>query len=354
MDEENLTLLFSPFHKKLANSYSFATQTMKKKIAIVTGGYTGESVISLKSAAVVEKIIDKSRYEVFKILIYPGDWYHITESGEKIKVDLNDFSLKIGTEKINFDGMFNILHGSPGEDGKLAGYFDMIGLPYTTCDQLTSAITMNKGYTKAVVDDIPELHTAKSLLLFENTVKNSDRIKVELKLPLFIKPNSGGSSIGMSKVKTWEELPKALEIAFIEDQQVLVEEFVSGREFSIGVFKRKGEVTVLPATEIVSSKEFFDFESKYQPGITEEITPGRMSNEEVERSGRIAAKIYEKLNCKGAVRIDYFLENTTGKFYFIEINTVPGQTETSLISQQVKATGKDVKEFYSELIEEMF
>lgn len=327
---------------------------MKKKIALVTGGYTGESVIALKSAAVVEKTIDRDKYEVTKILIYPGDWHHITENGEKVKVDLNDFSLTIDGEKITFDGVFNILHGSPGEDGKLAGYFDMIGLPYTTCDQLTSAITMNKGYTKAVVDDIPELHIAKSLQLFENSSKNMAQVEEELCLPLFIKPNNGGSSIGMSKVKTWEELPEALNKAFAEDNQVLVEEFVSGREFSIGIFRGKGQITVLPATEIVSSKEFFDFESKYVSGITEEITPGRMNTEEVERAGRIASQVYEKLNCKGAVRIDYFLQTDTGKFYFIEINTVPGQTETSLISQQVKATGKEIKEFFTELIEEMF
>jgi D-alanine-D-alanine ligase len=327
---------------------------MKKRIALVTGGYTGESVISLKSAAVVEKTIDRERYDVFKILIYPGNWHHLTETGEKVMVDLNDFSLTINREKIKFDGIFNILHGSPGEDGKLAGYFDMIGLPYTTCDQLTSAITMNKGYTKAIVDDIPELHIAKSVQLFENSSANISRIESELTLPLFIKPNNGGSSIGMSKVKTWGELPEALEKAFAEDTQVLVEEFVSGREFSIGVFRGKGEITVLPATEIVSSKEFFDFEAKYIPGMTEEITPGRMNTEEVERVGRISTQVYEKLNCKGAVRIDYFLQKETAQFYFIEINTVPGQTETSLISQQVKAIGKDVKEFYTELIEEMF
>ncbi len=327
---------------------------MKKKIALVTGGYTGESVISLKSAAVVEKTIDRTRYDIFKILIYPGDWHHITDSGEKVMVDLNDFSLTIKGEKIRFDGIFNILHGSPGEDGKLAGYFDMIGLPYTTCDQLTSAITMNKGYTKAVVDDIPELNIAKSIQLFENSSAGISRIESELMLPLFIKPNNGGSSIGMSKVKTWEELPEALDKAFAEDKQVLVEEFVSGREFSIGIFRGKGQITVLPATEIVSSKEFFDYEAKYVAGITEEITPGRMNAEEVERVGRIVTQVYEKLNCKGAVRVDYFLQKETGQFYFIEINTVPGQTETSLISQQIKAIGKDVKEFYSELIEEMF
>src|SRR5690606_18901065 len=272
----------------------------------------------------------------------------------KIPVNLNDFSIILGDEKITFDGVFNILHGSPGEDGKLAGYFDMLKIPYTTCDQLTSAITMNKGYTKAIVQGIPELNVAKSIQLFGNSSENVEKIRSELSLPLFIKPNNGGSSIGMSKVKSWEELPEALDKAFAEDKQVLVEEFVSGREFSIGVFKGKGKIIVLPATEIVSSKEFFDYEAKYVPGVTEEITPGRQSEEEVARVNRIIPKIYEKLNCKGAIRVDYFLENETGKFYFIEVNTVPGQTETSLISQQIKATGMEVKEFYTQLIEEMF
>jgi D-alanine-D-alanine ligase len=327
---------------------------MKKKIALVTGGFTGESVISLKSAAVVDKTIDRARYDVYKIFVYPGDWYFLTPTGEKIPVNLNDFSLQLGQEKTSFDGVFNILHGSPGEDGKLAGYFDLLGIPYTTCDQLTSAITMNKGYTKAIVQDIPELYVARSMQLFGQEPGQASQIESSLDLPLFIKPNNGGSSIGMSKVKTWAELPEALSKAFAEDSQVLVEEFVSGREFSVGIFKSQGVVTVLPATEIVSSTEFFDYEAKYVPGVCEEITPGRMSAEEVSRVERIARKVYAVLNCKGAVRIDYFLQEDTGAFYFIEINTVPGQTETSLISQQVRAMGMDVQAFYTELIEEMF
>jgi len=287
---------------------------MKKNIALVTGGFTGEYVISLKSAAVVEKTIDRERYEVFKIFVFPGDWYYETATGEKIPVNLNDFSIVLEGKKIVFDGVFNILHGSPGEDGKLAGYFDMLKIPYTTCGQLTSAITMNKGYTKAIVQSIPELHVARSLQLFEQDPAHVSRISSELTLPLFIKPNNGGSSIGMSKVKQWEELPEALTKAFAEDEQVLVEEFVAGREFSVGIFKGKGEVTVLPATEIVSSKEFFDYEAKYVPGVCEEITPGRMTEEEVARVERIAKKVYALLHCKGAVRIDYFLQQDTGDF----------------------------------------
>ena len=327
---------------------------MKKRIALVTGGFTGEAVVSLKSAAVVEKNLDLDQYEVYKIIISKEKWYYENPNGEQFVVDKNDFSIVVNSSKITFDGVFNILHGSPGEDGKLAGYFDMVGLPYTTCDAATSAITMNKGYTKAIVQDIEGLKVAKSLHLLRNQAENSERVLKELQLPLFIKPNNGGSSIGMSKVKSPDELQTALDKAFQEDDQVLVEEFVTGREFSVGAYQVGGKVTVLPSTEIVSSKEFFDFEAKYTPGVTEEITPGRMTEEEVQRVSRIVESIYQKLNCKGSVRVDYFLETGTNDFYFIEINTVPGQTETSLISQQVKATGMELKEFYSALIEEMF
>ncbi|HSI76224.1 MAG TPA: D-alanine--D-alanine ligase [Lunatimonas sp.] len=327
---------------------------MKKKIALVTGGFTGESVVSLKSASVVEKHLDTVRYDVFKLFIYPGDWYYLDRFGEKIPVDLNDFSIRINDEVIRFDGVFNIIHGSPGEDGKLAGYLDMLDIPYTTCDALTSSITMNKGYTKAIVRDIEDLHVAKSVQLFKGDKTNTKRVVQELKMPLFVKPNNGGSSIGMSKVKSELEVEEALEKAFEEDSQVLVEEFITGREFSIGMYKLDGEIRVLPSTEIISSKEFFDFEAKYTPGVSEEITPGRMEEREVVRVNKIAAAVYQKLNCKGAVRMDYFLEKDSGNFYFIELNTVPGQTGTSLISQQVRAIGLDVQDFYTELIEEMW
>jgi len=318
------------------------------------GGYTGESVVSEKSATVVAQHLDRERYEVYPLHIYPGNWYLETEDGTQWPVDKNAFTVAMGSEKVSFDGIFNIIHGSPGEDGKLAGYFDMLGIPYTTCDALTSSITMNKGYTKAILEGIADLYMARSLQLFANGPETASEVLGQLNLPYFVKPNNGGSSIGMSKVKTAEELEEALNKAFQEDKQVLVEEFVTGREFSVGIYKTAGQVNVLPATEIISSKEFFDFEAKYSPGVSEEITPGRMDEREVERVKQIAEKVYLKLNCKGSVRMDYFLEKDSGKFFFIEINTVPGQTETSLISQQVRATGKTLKEFYTELIEEMW
>lgn len=324
---------------------------MKTTVALVTGGFTGESVISLKSADFVNEKLNRELYQVYKIIITKEHWYYVDDSAIKYEIDKNDFSLSINEEKIRFDVVFLMLHGSPGEDGRLQGYFDMLNIPYTSCDALTSAITMNKGYTKAVVADVEGLNVARSVQLFGNEVTNIDLIRNQLNLPLFIKPNNGGSSIGMSKVKTWEELPEALEKAFNEDTQVLVEEFISGREFSIGVYHGLKGITVLPATEVISSKEFFDFEAKYTPGVTEEITPGRMTDTEKSRVEAIVTSVYRKLNCRGMVRIDYFLQDETSEFYFVEINTIPGQTAQSFIPQQVRAAGMREEDFYGELIE---
>jgi len=324
---------------------------MKKTIALVTGGFTGESVISLKSADFVYSKLDKTKFEVFKIVVSRDTWSYEDDQANRTEINRNDFSIQLSDRTVKFDAAFIILHGSPGEDGKLQGYLDMVNIPYTSCDALTSALTMNKGYTKAIVDGIEDLFVAKSIQLFENSVVNIDKVTSQLKLPYFIKPNNGGSSIGMSKVKENDELAEALAKAFDEDSQVLVEEFINGREFSVGIYKGSAGVEVLPATEVISPKEFFDFEAKYTPGMTEEITPARMTEQERERVVRIVSKAYETLNCKGMVRIDYFLEHQTGNFYFVEINTIPGQTATSFIPQQVKAAGKDITNFYTELIE---
>lgn len=327
----------------------FIFECMKRIVALITGGFTGESVISFRSADFVAANINEDKYEVYKIIISKEDWYYTDDSGVNYPVDKNQFTINIHGKLVRFDTAFIMLHGSPGEDGKLQGYFDMLGIPYTSCDALTSAITMNKGYTKAIVEGIPELKTARSVQLFQNS-PNLTGIS-HLKFPLFIKPNHGGSSIGMSKVNTPEELPEALDKAFDEDSQVLVEEFIQGREFSIGIYNGKNGISTLPATEVISSKEFFDYEAKYTPGVTEEITPGRMSNEEKDRVERIVTEVYKKLNCKGMVRIDYFLQYETGDFYFIEINTIPGQTQQSFIPQQVRAAGMNISEFYGELID---
>lgn len=325
---------------------------MKKNIALLTGGTTGEWVVSVKSASTIAQNIDLDKYNVYRIMVNEDSWFYEPADSIKIEVDKNDFSLTVNGQKIKFDGVFIVIHGSPGEDGKLQGYFDMLNIPYTTCNALTSAITMNKGYTKAVVSHINELNVAKSVHLFKNQPHNEEKVLTNLNLPFFVKPNNGGSSIGMSKVKSVSELTAALEKAFNEDDQILVEEFVEGREFSIGAFQFKGEVIVLPTTEVKTTSEFFDFEAKYTPGATEEITPGNMNEEEKERVERIIGEVYKELGCRGVVRVDYFLQKDTGNFYFIEINTIPGQTITSFIPQQVKAYGLSLKEFYSMIMEE--
>ena len=209
---------------------------MKKIIALLTGGTTGEWVVSVKSAATIAQNLDPQKFEVYKIMLTANGWFYEPSDSLKIAVDKNDFSLTIKGRKITFDGVFIAIHGSPGEDGKLQGYFDMIGLPYTTCNALTSAITMNKGYTRAIVAGIPNLNVAKSVQIFKDIPYDLTAIKNELKLPYFVKPNNGGSSIGMSKVKHANDLDDAISKAFAEDTQILIEEFVEGREFSVGIF----------------------------------------------------------------------------------------------------------------------
>lgn len=327
---------------------------MKLKIALLCGGYSGEDEVSVRSAAFVEKKLDKERYDVFKIKILPNKWFYESAEGEYL-IDKNDFSLTISKEKIQFDLIFVMIHGSPGENGLLQGYFEMLGLPYTSCDSLTSSLTMNKAYTKAVLQGISDMHLANSVQLFEQDQNNAVKlIESKLRLPVFVKPNGGGSSIGMSKVEQAEDIKDAIDLAFNTEnagRQVLVEEFVSGREFSVGVYCFNGVVKVLPATEVITDRGFFDFKAKYEVGLTKEVTPAEISKDQVERMERIVKEIYVKLNCKGLVRIDFFFENKTDNFYFIEINTIPGQTETSFIPQQIRAAGKTEEAFYTEWIE---
>ena len=326
---------------------------IKKKIALVTGGYSGESVISYKSAITIENNIEREKYEVFTIDIHPTGWWHISSEGEKIFIDKNDFSLTIKGEKINFDAVLVGIHGTPGEDGKLQGYFDMLKLPYTSCNAATSALTFNKRYTVAVAA-FGGVRVAKSLHLFKHSGVDSHTILEQLQLPVFVKPNNCGSSIGMSKVNEASELVSALQKAFKEDDQVLVEEFIKGREFTIGVFKKGGNIIALPITEVISKKDFFDYEAKYVSGMSDEITPAQVDETVAEKIRNTAQKVYELLNCRGIVRIDFILNETDGQPYMLEVNTVPGQSEASIVPQQVKAMGWTLEQFYSALIEECF
>ena len=318
-------------------------------IAFVTGGYSGESVISYKSAETIEKNLDRDKYNVYKIDITPVGWF-CEQNGQKIKIDKNDFSLGVGNKKVLFDAVLIGIHGTPGEDGKLQGYFDLLNLPYTSCDAATSALTFNKRYTVAVAA-FSQIHVASSLHLFKNLPLTPEKILKQLQLPVFVKPNNGGSSIGMSKVNAAGELPAALEKAFKEDDQVLIEEFIEGREFTVGVFKTVDGIIVLPITEVRSKKEFFDFEAKYQ-GMSEETTPAKVDDSIAEKIRLTARKVYEVFNCRGVVRIDFIYNEEKQQPYILEINTVPGQSEASIVPQQVQVMGWTLKEFYSALIED--
>ncbi len=323
---------------------------MKKKVALVTGGLSSEAQISYKSAKTVMDALDKNKYDVYLIDIHPTGWWYENIVGEEVAVNKADFSIEEGGVKVNFDVALMCIHGTPGEDGKMQGYFDLIGLPYTSCDTATSALTFNKRFTVAVAG-FGGVAVAKSLHLFAEAPLNSDEILKQVTLPLFVKPNNGGSSLGISKVNTHEELAPALVKAFNEDSQVLVEEFISGREFTIGVFKSKGITTVLPITEIKTENEFFDFEAKYQ-GKSEEITPAVISDTMFKDLTEAAKKVYATLNCRGVVRVDFIYDEKAAKAYMLEVNTVPGQSEASVIPQQVKAMGWTLTDFYATIIED--
>jgi D-alanine-D-alanine ligase len=325
---------------------------MKPTIAFVTGGYSGESVISYKSAITIENNLDHDRYSVYRIDITPEGWWHVQKDGTKIPVDKNDFSLALGGRRINFDAVLIGIHGTPGEDGKLQGYFDLLNLPYTSCDAAVSALTFNKRFTVAVAS-FNGIHVARSVLFLKGKADSPDEMTSHLQFPVFVKPNNGGSSIGMSKVNSRsEELGVAIEKAFREDSQVLVEEFIAGREFTIGVFRSGGEIITLPFTEVKSKREFFDFEAKYTAGLNEETTPA-VVDEAIAIKVRAAAKrIYEVFNCRGIIRIDFIYNEEKGEPFMLEINTVPGQSEASIVPQQLRVLGWSLSRFYSALIDE--
>jgi D-alanine-D-alanine ligase len=323
---------------------------MIQKIALVTGGYSGEAVISYKSAETIKNNLDASKWDVYLIDIHNDGWFYTSAEGEKINVDKNDFSITVNGTKITFAAVLIGLHGTPGEDGKLQGYFDCLKIKYTSCNAATSALTFNKRYTVAVAA-FSGISVAKSVHLFKTDVVDVDTILSQVALPVFVKPNNGGSSIGMSRVNVATDLQAALDKAFNEDEQVLVEEFIAGREFTIGVYKSKGKITTLPMTEIITTNEFFDYQAKYE-GKSVEVTPAETTEKIKNQIEAAATKIYQVFNCNGVVRIDFIYEPNKELPYMLEINTVPGQSAASIIPQQVAAVGNTLKEFYSSLLEE--
>ncbi len=324
---------------------------MRKNIAVITGGDSGEYEISLKSASVVVKHIDKNKYNVFLITLKGNEWLYKTEGGDSLPVDKNDFSLFFNNKKIFFDGVFIVIHGNPGENGKLQAYFDMIGLPYTSCNQTVSALTFNKNFCNRLVSSFGVL-TPNSVFLSKNEKYSIEKINAEISLPCFVKPNNGGSSIGMSMVEKIEDLEKAINKAFKEDDGVLIENYIKGRELTCGVFKTGEKIIVLPLAEIISKNRFFDFEAKYNETLVNEIVPAQIPESiEIECKG-ISALLFNKLNCKGIVRFDYILSENN-ELVFLEVNSIPGLTEESIVPKMINEFGLSLKELFSMILENM-
>ena len=323
---------------------------MKKNIAVVTGGNSSEYEISLKSAQNILNSIDKNLYNAFLIHLRGDDWTFTHTNCVVYHIDKNDFTLTMNEKKIFFDGVFIAIHGDPGENGKLQGYFDMLKISYTGCDAAVSALTFNKNLCNRVLSSYG-IKTAVSVCFFKGETIDENVVLEEVGLPCFVKPCNSGSSVGMSKVNQKEELLQAVEKAFKCDDQVLIERFVNGREITCGVMKWDNQVRALAVTEVISKREYFDFEAKYNPHLADEITPAKIPPHVEKLCKQTSEKIYKVLNCKGITRVD-FIYNETG-LYFIEINTIPGQTNESIIPKQMRYLGLDFTQICSRIIEDV-
>lgn len=321
-----------------------------RTIAIVAGGDSSEYEISVKSATEVGKVLS-SRYLVYILMIRGTNWYWEDQKGRYHNVDKNDFTLITDEYRIRFDGVFIAIHGKPGENGFLQGYFDMLGILYTSCSAFCSALTFNKHATKLYLKEY-NIKMAEDILLRKGETTDTGAIIKKIGLPCFVKPNDSGSSFGVTKIKKEADLHSAIEKAFKESHEVMIEAFMNGREVACGVVKTKNKTTVLPVTEIISKNEFFDYEAKYTPGKSEEVTPADMPEKIASEIQRLSSHIYDLLGCKGIVRVDFIV--VAEKPYFLEINTVPGMTAESLIPKQAEAAGISLEELYSAVVENMF
>ena len=321
---------------------------MKKNIAIVAGGDSSEVVVSLKSAAGLYSFMDKERYNLFIVTIVGQTWQVEWSDTEKIAIDKNDFSFTQNGVKTNFDFAYITIHGTPGENGILQGYFDLIGLPYSCCGVLAAAITFNKFTCNQYLKGFG-VKVSESLVLRAGQNVSDDEVAQKIGFPCFVKPNVGGSSFGVTKVKSIELVQPAIAHAFAEGEEVMIEAFMAGTEITCGVYKTKNKSHVLPITEVVSENEFFDFDAKYK-GQVQEITPARISDALTERVQKLTSAIYDILGCKGIVRIDYIISEGD-VINLLEVNTTPGMTATSFIPQQIAAAGLDIKDVMTEIIE---
>ena len=323
----------------------------KRTIAIIAGGDSSELPVSLRSAQGIYSFIDRERYNLYIVEMQGKRWEVVLPNGEKNPIDRNDFSFTENGEKKNFDFAYITIHGTPGENGILQGYFDLIGMPYSSCNVLVSAMTFNKFTCNQYLKGFG-IRVSESMILRKGFEILDEEVINKVGLPCFIKPNAGGSSFGVTKVKTKEEIQPAIEKAFGESDEVMIEAFMQGTEITCGCYKTKDKEVVFPITEVVTSNEFFDYDAKYN-GQVDEITPARIPEETAERVRLLTSAIYDILGCDGIIRIDYII--TEGeKVNMLEINTTPGMTATSFIPQQVRAAGLDIKDVMTDIIENKF
>lgn len=322
---------------------------MKRTVAIIAGGDSSEHEVSMNSAKGIYSFIDKERYNLYIVELSKKAWEAVLADGSRSNVDKNDFSFMDGDKKIKPDFAYITIHGTPGENGILQGYFELLDIPYSTCDVLVSAMTFSKFTLNQYLKGFG-IRVAESMLVNKRFGIEDKDVVEKIGLPCFIKPNASGSSFGVTKVKTVEQIQPALQAAFAESDDVMIEAFMDGIELANGCYKTKDKSVVFPITEVVSDNEFFDYNAKYKGEVTE-ITPARLSPELTERVKKLTSAIYDILGCKGIVRIDYII--TEGeKINMLEINTTPGMTATSFIPQQVKAAGLDIKDVMTDIIEE--
>ncbi len=318
-----------------------------KNIAIIMGGYSSEYKISLISGGVVYQYLDKTKYNGYKVHIFREGWFYVDENDNKFPIDKNDFSTTVNGTKITFDAVFNAIHGTPGEDGLMQAYFELLGIPQSSCDYYQAALTFNKRDLLSVLKPYG-IRTAISYYLNKGDKIDVSDIVKKVGLPCFVKPNKSGSSFGISKVKAEAEMLIAIEMAYREDDEIIIESFLDGTEVSVGVINYKGKVTVLPPTEIVSENDFFDYEAKYL-GKSQEITPARISAELTEKVNAVAKRVYEILKMAGFSRSEYIIVN--GEPHLLEVNTIPGLTTESLLPQQAREAGISLTELFDNAIE---
>lgn len=324
---------------------------MKRTIAIIAGGDSSEYEVSMNSAKGIYSFIDKEKYNLYLVELTRQKWEAILTDGSRTPIDKNDFSFIENGVKVKPDFAYITIHGTPGENGILQGYFELLGIPYSTCDVLVSALTFSKFTLNQYLKSFG-IRVAESMLVNKQHEVSEDLIIEKIGLPCFIKPNASGSSFGVTKVKTREQIRPALQAAFEESDDVMIEAFMDGIELANGCYKTKEKSVILPITEVVSQNEFFDYNAKYKGEVTE-ITPARLSPELTDRVQKLSSAIYDILKCKGIVRIDYII--TEGeKINMLEVNTTPGMTATSFIPQQVRAAGLDIKEVMTDIIENAF